>query len=65
MKSKSFSICKRIRCNTKSFKRSVKQIKTLRVRKDRRLNKSILKLTHNQDMIVNIINRNDGNLEIA
>lgn len=65
MKSKSFSICKRIRFKTKSFQKSIKYIKTQRIRKDRRLNKIILKCSHNQDNIVNIILRNDGNLQIA
>ena len=64
MKSKSFSRSKRLRYKTKSFKNSVKYIKTFRIRNDRRLNKMILKFTHNQDLLVNKISLNNGNLYI-
>lgn len=65
MKSKSFSRCKRLRCKTKSFKNSIKYIKTFRIRSDRRLNKMILKFTHNQDLLVDKIKLNNGNLCIC
>ena len=64
MKSQSFSKAKRVRFKTKSLANEVRYVKKQRIRKDRRLNKSILKLTHNQDNIKNIILRNDGNREV-
>lgn len=64
MKSKSFSNAKKVRFKTKSLANEVKYIKKQRIRKDRRLNKSILKFTNNQDNIINIILRNDGNREV-
>ena len=65
MKSQEFSKAKRARFKTKGLANEVKYIKKERIRKDRRLNKSILKLTHNQDNIKNIILRNDGNREVV
>ena len=64
MKSKSFSKAKRVRFKTKNLANEVRYIKKQRIRKDRRLNRSILKLSHNQDSIKNIILRNDGNREV-
>lgn len=64
MKSKSFSKAKRVRFKTKNLANKVRYIKKQRIRKDRRLNRSILKLSHNQDSIKNIILRNDGNREV-
>ena len=64
MKSKSFSKAKRVRFKTKNLANEVRYIKKQRIRKDRRLNRSILKLSHNQDSIKNIILRNDGNGEV-
>lgn len=64
MKSKSFSKAKRVRFKTKNLANEVRYIKKQRIRKDRRLNKIILKCSHNQDSIKNIILRNDGNREV-
>jgi hypothetical protein len=64
MKSKSFSKAKRVRFKTKNLANEVRYIKKQRIRKDRRLNRLILKLSHNQDSIKNIILRNDGNREV-
>ena len=64
MKSKSFSKAKRVRFKTKNLANEVRYIKKQRIRKDRRLNRFLLKLSHNQDSIKNIILRNDGNREV-
>ncbi len=58
MTSKEFSFCRRTRCKTKCLQKLLKNIKTTRIRKDRRLTKVILKKTHNQDLLYKICKSN-------
>lgn len=64
MKSKGWNRSKSIRYKTRSLQRDCKYIKTSRIRKDRRINKQILKITNNQDNLKQTIKTNNGNWEL-
>lgn len=65
MTSREFSFCRRTRCETKCLQKLLKNIKTTRIRKDRRLTKVILKKTHNQDLLLYKICKSNGAYKIS
>jgi hypothetical protein len=63
MTSKSFSFAKTRRFKTKSLQEELKNIKTTRIRNDRRTTKQILKNDYNQDL-PNKILINNGSWDV-